>query len=87
MMINTWAAVLFIHLTIGTLFAILLATAVAPRVWPARRDLTWLAGLCVVCVPLYPLVIAFVVALKSDRFYEWVRDVASDEPLNREVGA
>lgn len=73
MMINTWAAVLFIHLTIGALFAILLAASAAPRVWPERRELAWLAGLCVVCVPLYPLVIAFVVALKSDRFYEYMR--------------
>lgn len=73
--------ILLAHLTIGALFAILLAAAVTPRVWPERRELTWLAGLCVVCVPLYPLVVAFVVALKSDRFYEWVRDVASDEPL------
>lgn len=72
-MLIDWLAILLVHLAIGIMFAGLLAAAVAPRVWPGQRELTWLAGLCVVCVPLYPLVIAFVVALKSDRFYGYMR--------------
>lgn len=64
---------LLVYLSSGVFFASLLAATVAPRSWPDRRELTWLAGLCVVSVPLYPLVLVFLLALKSDRFYEWMR--------------
>lgn len=67
-----WVMVLTVYGWFGVAWCLAFALAMGPRMWrdAARRELLWLAVVCIACVPAWPLVLAVGVAMQSERIAE-----------------